>query len=140
LANVTHSVTLDARSQDNQHTLPENSVSTWPSPDTVTDAARVSPSTLRVRRHRERRREGLRLFTVEVPELRIDEAIARGLLSPEYRAEPWPVLQGCYASFLGDKALDWLINGGVITPEQRGDAAAILRMWGRPAGGQEPPT
>jgi len=87
----------------------------------------VNANTLRVRRHRERRREGLRLFTVEVPELRIDEAIARGLLSPEYRAEPWPVLQGCYASFLGDKALDWLINGGVITPEQRGDAAAILR-------------
>jgi len=55
--------------------------------DTVTDAARVSPSTLRVRRHRERRREGLRLFTVEVPELRIDEAIARGLLSPEDRAD-----------------------------------------------------
>jgi len=87
----------------------------------------ASASTLRVRRHRERRREGLRLFSVEVPEPRIDEAIARRLLSPQDRNDAWAVLQAGYASMLSDKALDWLINGGVITREQRGDAAAILR-------------
>jgi len=93
----------------------------------ATEPRSVSPSTLRVRRHRERRRQGLRLFNVEVPEPRIDEAIARRLLSPQDRNDAWAVLQAGYASMLSDKALDWLINGGVITREQRGDAAAILR-------------
>jgi hypothetical protein len=35
---------------------------------------------LRVRRHRERRRAGLCLFTIEVPEANLEQAIARGLL------------------------------------------------------------
>ena len=39
----------------------------------------VGPSTLRVRRHRERRRECLHLLTLEMPETAIDAAIARGL-------------------------------------------------------------
>jgi hypothetical protein len=80
-----------------------------------------------VRRHRERRRNGLRLFTVTIPETVIENAIARGLLATEDRAEPWPVIQGCYAAQLSDAALDWLAKGGVVTHEQRGDAAAILR-------------
>ena len=53
----------------------------------ATEPRSVSPGTLRVRRHRERSREYLRLLTLEVPEQRIDEAIARGLLSPEDRAD-----------------------------------------------------
>ena len=40
----------------------------------------VCASTLRVRRHRERRREGARLFSVAIPGRFIDAAIARGLL------------------------------------------------------------
>ena len=52
------------------------------------------PSKLRVRRHRQRRRDGLRLFTVTVPETAIENAIARGLLAVENRAEPWPVIEG----------------------------------------------
>ena len=96
-------------------------------PDNVTNPAPANPSTLRVRRHRERRRGGLRLFTVPVPETVIEGAIARGLLAAEDRAEPWPVIQGCYAAQLSDAALDWLIKGGVIVAEQRGDAAATLR-------------
>ena len=75
--------------------------------------ASVSSSTLRVRRHRERRRERLHLFTVEVPEDLIDEALARGLLKPEDRADWWAVIQACYAAQLSDVALDWLTNGGV---------------------------
>jgi len=87
----------------------------------------VSASTLRVRRHRERRREGLCLFTVEVPEATIEEARARGLLPPQERTKAWKVIQSCYAAQLSDAVLDWLINRGVITREQRGDAVAILR-------------
>jgi hypothetical protein len=96
-------------------------------PDNVTNPAPANPSTLRVRRHRERRRDGLRLFTVPVPKTVIEGAIARGLLAAEDRAKPWPVIQGCYAAQLSDAALDWLVNGGVITHEQRCDAGAILR-------------
>jgi hypothetical protein len=36
--------------------------------DNVTNSPPANPSTLRVRRHRERRKDGLRLFTVTVPE------------------------------------------------------------------------
>jgi hypothetical protein len=87
----------------------------------------INPVTLRVRRHRERRREKLRLITIPVPEPVIDNAIARGLLKLADRAQPWAVIEGCYAVQLSDAALDWLVGGGVIRPEQRGDAAAILR-------------
>ena len=84
----------------------------------------VNPSTSRVRRHRQRRRDSLRLYTVTVPEMVIENAIARGLLAAEDRAEP---CQACYAALLSDAALDWLANGGLIIDEQRGDAAAIIR-------------
>jgi hypothetical protein len=84
-------------------------------------------STSRVRRYRERRRDGLRLFTVPVPDTVIENAIARGLVAAKDRAEPWPVVQACYAAQLSDAALDWLVHGGVIAHEQRGDAGAILR-------------
>jgi hypothetical protein len=68
----------------------------------------------------------LRLFTLEVPEDLIDQALARDLLKPEDRTDWWPVIQACYAAQLSDVALDWLTNGGVIRREQRGDAVAIL--------------
>ena len=59
------------------------------------------PSTLRVRRHRERRSHGLRLLTVTVPETVIEAAVARGLLASEERAEPWAVISRllCFATF-----------------------------------------
>lgn len=83
-----------------------------------------------MQRHRRRRRENLRLFTVEVPEATIAHAIARGLLKQDDRAKPWLVIQACYVAQLADGALDRLINGGVIAREQRGDAVAILRGIG----------
>src|ERR1700756_1913905 len=82
----------------------------------------LGPSTC-VRRHRKRRRKGLHLFTVEVPEANIENAIARGLLKPEDCVEPWSVVQTCYASQLSGAALEWLIEGKIITPKQRSDAA-----------------
>ena len=90
-------------------------------------APTAGDSTHRVRRYRERRKDGLRLFTVTIPETVIENAITRGLLAAEDRVEPWPVIQGCYAAQLSDAALAWLVNGRVIAPEQRGDAGAILR-------------
>jgi hypothetical protein len=96
-------------------------------PDNETTPNPASPSTLRVRRFRERRKEGLRLLTVTVPETVIEKTVARGLLAAEDHAKPWQVIQGCYAAQLSDAALEWLVNGRVITPEQRSDAGAILR-------------
>jgi hypothetical protein len=91
------------------------------------DEPRISASTLRVRRHRERRREGLRLLTVEIPEPVIEAAIARGFLKPEDCAQSSSVMRSAFATQLSDRALNWLTDNAVITTEQRTNAAAILR-------------
>ena len=93
--------------------------------NTTTAPLSVKPSTLRVRRHRERRREGLCSFTVELSKAGIEGAIARGMLKPDY--DVWNVLDAWYADHLSDAALEWLVNNKVITREQRNDAIAILR-------------
>ena len=84
----------------------------------------VKPSTLRVRRYRERRREGLCCFTIEMSKAGIEDAVARGMLKPDYDA--WNALDAWYADHLSDTALEWLVNNKVITREQRNDAVAIL--------------
>ncbi len=89
------------------------------------DVPRIGSSTLRVRRYR-RRRERVRLVSIEVPEDVIEQAVARGLLSPEQRTEAMPVVQAYFAAQLSDAAIKWLIDGGVIKSEQRTDFAAIL--------------
>jgi hypothetical protein len=93
----------------------------------VTEPPLTRPSTQRVRRYRERRREGLRLVTLEVPETAIDAAIARGFLKPEETAQAWSVIQSVYATQLSERALNWLTDNAVITPEQRDNPVAILR-------------
>ena len=93
------------------------------SADATTEDA-VGPSTLRVRRYRERRRDGLRCLTVEMYEADIAEAIARGLLKTD--GDAWNVLEAWYACHLSDAALQWLVDNKVIKPAERGDAAAIL--------------
>jgi hypothetical protein len=87
----------------------------------------ITSSTLRVRRYRERRREGLRLLTLEMPEAAIEKAVARGFLKPEETTQAWSVIQSVYAAQLSDRALNWLTDNAVITTEQRTNAAAILR-------------
>ena len=57
---------------------------------------RGAASTLHVRRHRERRREGLRLLTLEIPKPAIETAIARGFLKPEETTQAWSVIQSVY--------------------------------------------
>jgi hypothetical protein len=44
---------------------------------------RLSPAAERMRRHRERRRRGLRSVTIEVRHSEVDTLIARRLLAPE---------------------------------------------------------
>jgi hypothetical protein len=95
--------------------------------ENFTEPRPVGPGTLRVRRHRERRREGLRLLTVEMPETTIDAAIARGFLKPEDSTQAWAVIQSAYATQLSERALNWLTDNRVITSEQRTNPVAILR-------------
>jgi hypothetical protein len=95
--------------------------------ENVTATRPVRPSTLRVRRHRERRREGLRLLTLEMPETAIDDAITRGVLKPEDSTQAWSVIQSVYTTQLSERALNWLTDNQVITTEQRTNPVAILR-------------
>jgi hypothetical protein len=95
--------------------------------ENVTEPHSLRPNTLRVRRHRQRRREGLRLLTVEIPEPVIEAAIARGLLKPEDCAQSSSVMRSAFATQLSDTALNWLTSNAVITSEQRADAVAILQ-------------
>ena len=78
-----------------------------------------------MRRYRERRREGVCCLTVEMCEADIAEATARGLLKSG--SDAWNVLDAWYACHLSDAALKWLVDNKVIEPDQRADAAAILR-------------
>ena len=65
---------------------------------------RPSPSAQRMRRHRERRRDGLRCLIIELRITEIDALIRRGLLTSETRNDPHAVSDALYA-FL-DSTLD----------------------------------
>jgi hypothetical protein len=95
--------------------------------ENVTELRPARPGTLRVRRHRERRRERSRLLTLEMPETAIEAAIARGLLKPEESGQAWSVIESVYAAQLSDEALSLLISNRVIAGHQRADAIAIIR-------------
>ncbi len=58
---------------------------------------RICASTEHVRQHPERRHNGLRLMAVTMREANIEHAITRGLLKPEDRTKPWPVIRARYA-------------------------------------------
>ena len=79
--------------------------------NTTTVPNSVNPSTLRVRRYRERRREGIRCLTVEMYEADIAEVTARGSLRPG--GDAWNVLDAWYASHLSDVALQGHHAGAV---------------------------
>jgi len=51
----------------------------------------------RMRRHRERRRDGLRCLMIELRETEIDALIRKGLLKPETRNNPSAVSEAVYA-------------------------------------------
>ena len=53
--------------------------------------ATVSPAAERMRRHRERRRDGLRCLTIELRETEIDALICRGMLKADARNDPYAI-------------------------------------------------
>jgi hypothetical protein len=63
----------------------------------------ISPAGYRMRRHRQRRREGLRCLVIELRETEIDALIRKGLLKLETRNDPNAVSVAFY-EFL-DRAL-----------------------------------
>jgi hypothetical protein len=63
-----------------------------------------SPAAERMRRHRERRQEGLRCVTIEVRETEIDVLVRMGLLRAEMRHEINAIIEALYAHF--DRTLD----------------------------------
>ncbi len=62
---------------------------------------RLSLVAERMRRHRERRREGLRCLMIELRVTEIDALIRRGLLNGETRNDPGAIIDALYA-FLDD--------------------------------------
>jgi hypothetical protein len=58
----------------------------------------------RMRRHRQRRRDGLRCLVIELRETEIDDLIRKGLLKSETRNDPSAVIDALYAHL--DNTLD----------------------------------
>ena len=51
----------------------------------------------RMRRHRQRRRDGLRCLVIELRETEVDELICKGLLKPETRKDTSAIIDALYA-------------------------------------------
>jgi hypothetical protein len=58
-----------------------------------------SPAAERMRRHRERRREGLRCVTIELRETEIDVLVQKGLLKADARNDARCVREALYQYF-----------------------------------------
>ena len=56
----------------------------------------ISAAAERMRRHRERRRDGMRCLIVELRDTEVDELVRRGLLESEMRSDNDAVLQAFY--------------------------------------------
>ena len=67
-------------------------------------ATTCSPAALRMRRHRERRRDGLRCMTIELRETEVTALIRKGFLNEEARNNRRAVV-GAFYGFL-DRTLD----------------------------------
>jgi hypothetical protein len=55
-----------------------------------------SAAAKRMRAHRERRRKGLRCFTLQIREREIDVLVQRGFLHPDTRNDPYEVAMALY--------------------------------------------
>ena len=58
-----------------------------------------SPAATRMRRHRERRRDGLRCLSIELRATEIDALIDRGLLKADTRNDAKSIIEALYAFF-----------------------------------------
>ena len=56
-----------------------------------------SPAAERMRRHRQRRRDGLRCLVIELRETEIDVLIRKGLMKPETRNDTSAIIDALYA-------------------------------------------
>ena len=56
-----------------------------------------SPAAERMRRHRQRRRDGIRCLVIELRETEIDELIRKGLLRPETRNDTSAIIDALYS-------------------------------------------
>ena len=65
-----------------------------------------SPAAERMRRHRERRREGVRCLWVELHDTEIDALIRKGLLKPETRHDENAIADALYGHL--ERTLDSL--------------------------------
>ena len=65
-----------------------------------------SPAAERMRRHRERRREGVRCLWVELRETEIDALVRRSLLEPETRHDQNAIADALYGHL--ERTLDQL--------------------------------
>jgi hypothetical protein len=74
------------------------------SAETISPTHARSPAAERMRRHRQRRRDGLRCLIVELRETEIDELIRRGLLKSEMRNVDTEIIDALYAHL--DRTLD----------------------------------
>jgi hypothetical protein len=61
------------------------------------EPATCSPAAERMRRHRQRKKDGLRSLTIELREREVDALIGRGLLKPETRNVTYDVQMALYA-------------------------------------------
>ena len=64
-------------------------------PPTAAPAAR-SPAAERMRRHRERRRDGLRCLTIELRETEINALARNGFLKADARNDPYAIEMALY--------------------------------------------
>jgi hypothetical protein len=55
-----------------------------------------SPAAERMRRHRERQRNGLRCLMIELYETEVDALIQKGLLKPETRNDSFAIIEALY--------------------------------------------
>ena len=69
----------------------------------IASGSSISPAAERMRRHRERRRNGMRCLTIELRETEVDALIRMRLLKPETRNDAAAVTGALYAYL--DRAL-----------------------------------
>jgi SOS response regulatory protein OraA/RecX len=60
--------------------------------------ATISPAAERMRRYRQRRRDGVRVLSVELVETEIDELVAHNLLKEEERDDHCAIMLAVYAA------------------------------------------
>jgi hypothetical protein len=66
-------------------------------PPSSADPATGTAAAERMRRHRQRRRDGLRCLVIELRETEIDELVRKGLLKPETRNDTAAIIDALCA-------------------------------------------